>query len=251
MLVLIWVLLFLSAACLILFMPALWGKHIYNEYRGTRTVNCPETHQPVTVRFNALRAAFTGLTRTPQLTLADCSRWPDRASCDQACIPDAAHALPDSHAASAHPAALRIAHLPALLATGVIWVLGVVWHSEYVFRSQWAKTVGLTDQQAHDLARTWMPHLLTVAVCLMFSYCVAVFLAWIGTRTLWRGLQISLSLWLLIAVGLLVANQWNFGPNFLWIEGGYTLLAAILVGIIVGAVPRRLLLGDVVADREH
>jgi len=244
MLFLIWVLLFLSAACLLLFMPALWGKHIFNEYRGSRTVNCPETHQPVTVRFNAFRAAITGLSRTPQLTLADCSRWPERADCNQACIPDAAHVRPDFHPAAARPAALRIAHLPALLAAGAIWVLGVVWHSEYVFRSQWAKTVGLTDQQAHDLARTWTPHLLTVAACLMFSYCVAILLAWIGTRTLWRGLQISLALWFLIAAALLLTNQWNFGPAFLWIEGGYTILSAVLVGIIVGAVPGRILLSD-------
>ena len=244
MLLLFWVLLFLTAACLILFMPALWGKHIYNEYRGTRTVNCPETHRPVTVRFNALRAAMTGLTAKPQLTLADCSRWPERAGCDQACIPDATRALPDSHPAASHPAALRIAHLPALLAAGAIWVLGAVWHSEYVFRSQWAKTLGLTNQQAHDLARTWMPHLLSVAACLIFSYCVAILLAWLGKRTLWYGLLMSLFLWFLMTLALLPANRWYFGPKLLWIEGGYTLLAAILVGIIVGAVPRRILLAD-------
>ena len=244
MLFLLWVLLFLTAACLILFLPALWGKHIYNEYRGTRTVNCPETHRPVVVRFNALRAAMTGLAAKPQLKLDDCSRWPERADCDQACIPDAARGLSDSRPAAAHPAALRIAHLPALLAAGVIWVLGVVWHSEYVFRSQWARTLGLTDQQAHDLARTWMPHLLSVAACLIFSYCVAILLAWLGKRTLWHGLQISFCLWFFMVLALLPANKWYFGPKFFWIEGGYTLLSAILVGMIVGAVPRRILLRD-------
>jgi hypothetical protein len=242
MLFLIWILLFLTAACLILFMPALWGKHIYNQYRGTRTVNCPETHAPVSVRFNALRAAITGLSAKPKLNLADCSRWPERGGCDQACIPDAERALPDSPVASR--ATLRIPHLPALLSAAAAWLLGVVWHSEYLFRSQWAKTVGLTDQQAHDLARTWTPHLLTVAACLLFSYCVAILLALLGRRSVWRGLQVSLSMWVLIAAALLLANQWNFGPNFLWIEGGYTVLAAALVGTIVGGVPRRLLLGD-------
>jgi len=244
MLFLLWVLLFLSGVCLILFMPALWGKHIYNEYRAARTVDCPETHQPVKVRFNALRAAITGLAAKPQLKLADCSRWPEKANCDQACIPDAAQARPHSHAAPVHPAALRIAHLPALLSAGAIWVIGAVWHSEYVFRSQWAKTLGLTDQQAHDLARTWMPHLLSVASCLIFSYCVAILLAWLGKRTLWHGLQMSLFLWFVMTLALLPANRWYFGPRFFWIEGGYTLLSAILVGMIVGAVPRRVLLRD-------
>jgi Protein of unknown function (DUF1761) len=243
MLFLIWALLFLTAICLILFMPALWGKHIYNNYRGTRIVNCPETHAPVTVRFNALRAAISGLSGKPQLSLEACSRWPERAGCDQACIPDAERALPESHA-TVRPVANRIAHLPALVAAGAAWVLGLVWHSEYVFRSQWARTIGLTDQQAHDLARTWMPHLLTVAVCLLFAYCVATLLAWIGTRSVWRGIQISLSLWLLAAGSWLAVGHWDFAPNFLWIEGGYTMLGALLVGVIVGGVPRRVFLSD-------
>lgn len=243
MLFLIWVFLFLTAACLILFMPALWGKHIYNTYRGTRTVNCPETHAPVSVSFNALRAAITGLSGKPKLSLAACSRWPARAGCDQACIPEAERALPASHVA-ARPLSNRIAHLPALVATGAIWVLGVVWHSEYMFRSTWAKTVGLTDQEAHDLARTWTPHLLTVAACLLFSYGVACLLAWVGSRSIGRGIRTSVSLWILMAGVFLVAAHWDFGPNFLWIEGGYTILAAFVAGAIVGGVPRRIFLAD-------
>jgi Protein of unknown function (DUF1761) len=245
MLFLIWALLFLTAISLILFMPALWGKHIYNTYRGIRTVNCPETHAPVSVRINALRAALTGLSGNPKLSLEACSRWPERAHCDQACIPDAERALPDSQAHAVRPASNRVAHLPALVAAGAAWVLGLVWHSEYVFRSPWAQTLGLTDQEAHDMARTWTPHLLTVAACLLFSYCVAGLLSWIGSRTIWRGIQLSVSLWLLSTGVLLVASHWNFEPNFLWIEGGYTLLAALLVGVIVGGVPRGVFIKDV------
>jgi energy-coupling factor transporter transmembrane protein EcfT len=113
-----------------------------------------------------------------------------------------------------------------------------------MFRSLWAKTVGLTDQEAHDLARTWTPHLLSVAACLLFAYCVASLLAWLGTRTIWRGIQIAVSLWLLITGALLMANQWNFGPNFVWIEGGYTLLGALIVGGVVGGLPRRVFIKD-------
>ena len=245
MLFLIWTLLLLTAACLILFMPALWGKHIYNNYRGMRTVNCPETHAPVSVRINALRAAFTGLSGKQKVSLASCSRWPERAGCDQACIPDAERAVPNPKSAAAVQLKKdRLPHLPALIAAGASWVLGLVWHSEYAFRSPWAKTVGLTDQQAHDLARTWMPHLLTVAACLLFSYCVAGLLVWIGARTIWRGLQLSVSLWLLISGALLVTGQLDFGRDFLWTEGGYTFLAALIVGVIVGGVPRGVFVKD-------
>ena len=243
MLILIWALLFLTAVCLILFMPALWGKHIYNTYRGTRTVNCPETHGPVAVRFNAWRAAITGLSGKPKVSLATCTRWPEKAGCDQACIPDAERATPESHAA-VRPLENRIAHLPALIAAGAAWLLGIVWHSEYVFRSVWASTVGLTDQQAHDLARTWMPHLLTVAMCLIFAYCVAALLAWVGSRTAWRGIQISVSLWLIAFLAWVVLLRSEFAPNFIWIEGSYTILAALLVGILVGGLPRGVFVKD-------
>ncbi len=81
MLLLFWLLLLLVGACLILLMPALWGKQIYNSYHDPRAVNCPETHAQVSVRFDALRAAITGLTGKPKLRLADCSRWPVHADC--------------------------------------------------------------------------------------------------------------------------------------------------------------------------
>jgi hypothetical protein len=243
MLILIWALLFLTAVFLILFMPALWGKHIYNTYRGTRTVNCPETHAPVKVRINAWRAAITGLAGKPKVSLATCTRWPEKAGCDQACIPDAERAIPESDAA-VRPLENRIANLPALIGAGAAWLLGIVWHSEYVFRSVWASAVGLTDQQAHDLARTWMPHLLTVAVCLLFAYCVAGLLAWIGARTAWRGVQVSVSLWLIAVVAWVALLRSEFASNFLWIESSYTILAALLVGIIVGGLPRGVFVKD-------
>lgn len=244
MLFLLWILLFLIAACVIFFMPALWGKHVYNEYRGSRIVVCPESHTPVSVRFDALRAAISSLNGKPKLSLASCTRWPERANCDQACIPDARRAVPVSQGSVALPSPNRIANLPVLVAASAAWVLGVVWHSEYVFRSPWAKSVGLTDQQAHDLARTWTPHLLTVAACLLFCYAVAGLLSWLGARTAIRGIQVAFGLWLLVAAIFLCAGRWNFGSSFFWIDGGYTLLASILIGIIVGAVPRRVFLTD-------
>ena len=244
MLFLLWALLFLAGACLILLLPALWGKQIYNSYRDSRPVNCPETHATVAVRFNALRAAITGLSGKPQLGLADCSRWPERAGCDQACIPDAERATPAPDTPAVRPLANRVAHLPVLVAAGAAWVLGMAWHSQYMFRSLWAKNIGLTDQQARALARQLTPHLLTVGCCLLASYGVGSLLARLGTPSLWRGIQISISLWLVIAAALLVTSPLNTGPDLLWIEGGYTILGALLIGAIVGSVPRRIFVKD-------
>jgi len=244
MLALFWVLLFLVGTCLILFMIALWGEQIYDAYRDSRATNCPETHSRVAVRFNAFRAAFTGMSGKPKLSLADCTLWPERAGCDQACIPDAVKAVPEPETRATVPLSKRVAHLPALVAAGAAWVLGMAWHSEYMFRSRWAKAVGLTDQQAHDLARTWTPHLLTVGGCLLFSYGVALLLVRLGKRSLWTGIEVSVAMWPVVVAVLVVINPVKTTPDFLWIEGGYTILAAFLIGAIVGGVPRRVFLRD-------
>jgi hypothetical protein len=244
MLLLFWILLFVVATCLILLMPALWGKQIFNTYRSARTVNCPETHAPVTVRFQALRAAFTGLSGKPKLRLADCSRWPVHADCGQECIPDAEKSMPIPVVRPALPQKNRICHLPVLLAAAAAWVLGMAWHSEYLFRPPWMNAMNLSDRDTRVLAEMWAPHLLTVAACLLFAYVVGALVAWQGKRTLFSGIQIALSIWLVVVAAIMVATKSEVAPQLLWIEGGYSFLGALLVGVIVGTVPRRVFVKD-------
>lgn len=49
--------------------------------RGDRVITCPETNEGAAVRIDALHAARTGV-----VELADCTRWPERAGCDEACL---------------------------------------------------------------------------------------------------------------------------------------------------------------------
>jgi hypothetical protein len=244
MLLLFWLVLLLVGACLILLMPALWGKQIYNTFHGPRAVNCPETHAQVSVRFNALRAAITGLTGKPKLRLADCSRWPERAGCGQECILDAVQSTPAQAIPTAPPRTPRIFHLPVLIAAAAAWVLGMAWHSEYLFRPQWMSALGLSDRQTRDLAEMWTPHLLTVGACLLFAYGVAWVMNWLGPRSTFRGVQVALALWMVMAVVLLATTRYTIPQDLFWIEGVYTLLAALLIGAIVGGVPRRVFLKD-------
>lgn len=241
MLVLFWFLLLLAGTCIALLMPSLWGKQVYDKYRGKRNVNCPETHSPVFVRFDAWRAAVSGLSGQPKLRLAVCSRWPMRADCAQDCIPAAARVQPELRATA--PETKRIPHLPVLVAAALAWVLGMAWHSQFLFRARWAAAVGLTARQTHDLVWTWTPHLLTVAACFLFAYVVGGLLAWFGKRTLLSGILISLSTWLVIG-GFVAATEAPISRELLWIEGGYTFLAALLTGMIVGGTPRRLFLKE-------
>jgi len=244
MLLLFMLLLFLAGACLILLLPALWAEQTYHTYREGRTVNCPETHAPVSVRFNALRAAWSGLVGPPKLRLADCTRWPERADCGQECIPDAVRVKPAFFVGHVPWRTRRVVHLPVLLAGAAAWVLGMAWHSEYLFRPRWMMALGLSNPQTRVLARMLAPHLLSVGACVLFAYGVAGLLRWLGSRTLTHGVEVAAALWLAIGAALLAVTVSRVAPGLLWIEGGYTFLAALLIGAIVGGVPRWVIVGD-------
>lgn len=248
MLLLFLLLLFLAGTCLILLLPALWGEHIYHTYSEGRTVNCPETHAPVSVRFNALRAAWSGLAGPPKLRLADCTRWPERADCGQDCIPDALKTKPPYSVDHVPWRTRRVVHLPVLLAGAAAWVLGMAWHSQYLFRPQWATALGLSAPQSLALARMLAPHLLSVGACVLFAYGVAGLLRWLGSRTLTHGIEVAGALWLAtfaaIFAALTAVTESHVAPGLLWIEGGYTFLGALLIGAIVGGVPRWVIVAD-------
>lgn len=65
-----------------------WRRVIrtYRRYRGTMLVKCPETNAPVSVKVDAGHMAATAAGGEPDLRLCDCSRWPERADCDQECL---------------------------------------------------------------------------------------------------------------------------------------------------------------------
>jgi hypothetical protein len=56
------------------------------KFRGPRVVTCPENQRPVGVVVDAGRVAAQALAGAPQLRLASCSRWPERAACGQECL---------------------------------------------------------------------------------------------------------------------------------------------------------------------
>ncbi len=56
------------------------------KFKGTRVVTCPETHRAVAVEVDATHAALTAVRGAPELRLQDCTRWPERRDCDQACL---------------------------------------------------------------------------------------------------------------------------------------------------------------------
>ena len=56
------------------------------KFRCQFVVTCPEDRQPAGVIVDTLHAAVTAWRGRPRLQLSGCSRWPERASCDQPCL---------------------------------------------------------------------------------------------------------------------------------------------------------------------
>jgi hypothetical protein len=236
-----WLLLCVVGTCLTFLMPALWGRQVYNHYRGSRAVSCPETHRQVAVSFNALHAAITGFFTKPDLRLAKCTLWPYGVYCRQECIPEAAKTEPYTRGEVEPPKTKQIYHLPVLIAAFVSWLLGAIWHSQYLFRNGWTEALGLSRNDLRQIVWWWSPHLLSVAACLLFAYGVAWLLVWIKRKDVWSGMTAAIFLWFAVAlVSLLATGPTGISGRVLRLEVGYTLLASVAVGAIIGSLSGRL-----------
>ncbi len=247
MLILLGLLLFVLGVSFVLFFPALWRHEIYKQYSGSRAVICPETHQQVGVSIDARHAAASGMSGHPDLRLAECTRWPERARCDQACLPDALRAEPYT-AGEVRIGRKKIYHLPVLIAAFSAWYLGALWHSAYLFRARWAEAAGMTPGQYRQLVWWYAPHVLSVAVCILFAYGVAWLIALRGRKGVSQGIRMSFLLWGTVALAC-SAGIAKLSHELLMIEVSYTILAATVVGAIIGGLDDKLTLPVSAAHR--
>jgi hypothetical protein len=236
-------LLFLVGAVLVLLMPALWARQIHHAYSAPRAVTCPETHQRVGVTIDAMHAAFSALGRGPEFRLSNCTRWPERIKCAQGCLSEALRQDPYTVGEVRPDKTHReLYHLPVLVAAFAAWCLGIVWHSHYLFRVRWMVSLGLTPFQVKELVGTYSPHLLSIAVCLLFAYGVAWLQTWQRRTGFWQGILSSILLWAAVTLATLPSTL-RLPRELLLIEGGYTLMAALVVGAIIGGLSGKLVLG--------
>jgi hypothetical protein len=238
MLLLISLVLFPVALSVIWLPVLLRRRQIYQRYSGSRLVACPENRQPAAVSVNTRHAMATAIDGDPHLRLCDCTRWPERARCNQACLPQALQAeSPSERTIATKP----IYHLPVLLAAFLAWCLGTIWHSQWLFRARWMNALSLTHAEVKQIVWWLSPHLLTAAVCLLFAYGVAWLLAVSHRKGMLQGMLVSLLL-----CATLTAASWSAAAglpqDLLAIEASYAVLATLLMGAIVGGLYNKLVL---------
>ena len=240
LLFLIWLVIVLVFVAFLLLFPAAWRHAIHERYSGGRPVACPRDRRAAVVNIDLRRAVGTVMDGSPHLRLSGCTCWPERANCNQQCLSQAIHAQPYKPGQT-QPGKKQIYHLPVLLAASAAWYLGMIWHSHYLFREQWALALGLTHAQVSHLV-TWLsPHLLSVAVCLLFAYGVAWLLALIHRKGVLPGVLVAV----LLCAALIATSLPGIArlPRGLFaMEAGYILLATVIVGATVGGLYDKLVL---------
>ncbi|MGH9521218.1 MAG: hypothetical protein ACRD3E_01660 [Terriglobales bacterium] len=65
----------------------LWLFSEKESYRDPRRIICPENLDYATILVDGAGAARSMLNDRQEFPIADCSRWPRRAGCDEACAP--------------------------------------------------------------------------------------------------------------------------------------------------------------------
>jgi hypothetical protein len=240
MLLLIGLVLGFGAAFLLLLPLLLRRYEIFRRFTGSRLVACPENQQPAVVALDARRAAETSIDGTPDVRLSECTRWPEHANCGRECMAEAVRAEPYKQG-EAKADQKVIYHLPIFLGAFAAWYMGAVWHSQYLFRTEWMNAVGLTHGQVQRIEWWLGPHLLTAGVWLLFAYGVAWLLAVWHRRGVLPGVEMALLLG-----GALAAASWfsvaGMPHALLVMEAGYVVLATLMVGAIVGGLQGKLVL---------
>jgi hypothetical protein len=239
MLFLFWFLLVLAGSCLFLIMPLILGWPIYAQYRGTRTIVCPQTHGHAVVRIDSLHALLTTIFASEKLRLATCSLWPERANCAQDCIGQAIR-LPAVHAAKRETRASRIPHeinYPAVLAaTAAYWLVGAFWYSHYLFRGPWMQMMGYEEAQVQRMVLRSVPQLETLLWSLIYCLILAVIIEMGSAHNARKGAEIGFVLWVPVWLVVVVATVYNGWPiNMVWLHAGAAMIASVVAGLILGS----------------
>ena len=64
----------------------LWVLPTWRKYQGKWVVTCPESKNPSGVVVDTAHVVVTAFRGDPDVRLKDCSRWPEKAGCGQACV---------------------------------------------------------------------------------------------------------------------------------------------------------------------
>jgi hypothetical protein len=129
-------------------------------------------------------------------------------------------------------------YLAIVIAAVVAWLAGAGWYM--AFGKSWMAALGITPEQmqaAKNQPGAYLPFVYAFVANLVMAWVLAGVLFHIGPLSLRRGLISAALCWL----GFVITTMWvnnSFARRdwrLLLIDGGYWLLALLLMGAIIGA----------------
>ena len=126
-----------------------------------------------------------------------------------------------------------INYVAVVVAALVPMFLGALWYSTALFARPWMRAV---DRTQEELKGGQLGYVISAIGALLMSYALARIVRWAEVDELWNGALVGLLVWVGF-VGPVLAVTTYFGgrPGKLWlINGGYQLVALVLVGAIHG-----------------
>jgi hypothetical protein len=224
-------LLLVVLASMAFLMPLLFGAEVYRRRRGAHSVTCPENQRRVSVEADALHCAATAVSGTEYLRLSDCTRWPAKRDCDQACVDE----LIREKEREETPQGARLAHLPVVVGAALAWLLGAVWYAPPLFGRSWMQLQGLDAGAAHWRAKTIFPYLVVLLGFFVLGYTIE----WMVVRDRKGGLLRGAALGAVFCLAYVATDALLRdvlpGPRMpiTWIEAAYLVCGGALCGAIV------------------
>ena len=129
-------------------------------------------------------------------------------------------------------------YLAVVIAAVVAWLAGAGWYT--TFGKSWMAALGLTPekmQEAKSQPGAYLPFVYAFIVNLIMAWVLAGVLFHIGSLSLRRGVISAALCWL----GFVITTMWvnnrfaRRDRRLLAIDGGYWLIALLLMGAIIGA----------------
>ena len=128
-----------------------------------------------------------------------------------------------------------INHFAVLVAALSSFVLGGLWYSPALFGKAWASENGFTDQQIQAFSKARMFGW-SFLFSIIMSYNLAMFLNDAKTDLAWgmtAGFLTGFG-WVFMSIGVIGVFE-NRSWKYIWINGGYQIVAFTIMGLIIGA----------------
>jgi len=133
-----------------------------------------------------------------------------------------------------------VSYLAVLIAAAVAWIAGAGWYMSLA--KPWGAAPGVTAERMGEARKrpgAHLPYLYVFVAELVMAWVLAGLMAHLGPGqvTLLNGIVSGAFVWLGFVITTIVVNN-SFAMRdvrLLWIDGGYWLIALVLMGAIIGA----------------